>query len=799
MSTTPIIGLTTPIASTSKLPVTPPRYFHSTPSSRILPFFGLGDRDTPQQHAENFLRHLGKDNAEGVSKSYTALRQSIISPERGYRAVELDKTSLLAAEDLTQAVRLLSATAHINSDFRMLETIYHDITDIWEFEAPTSADETTYVEALVHSGRLSKAERWLERHRRERRCPSWPSRTEDWNVLLDGWTKVVSGNTERQVKPYARIKAIVHEKMAGCGRNIETWNSLLAIAFATADIHDGKQVIQEVQHILSQIRKDGLQANEQTWATILAGHAALQQWDNAEEALSHLQAGAETIDVSNARLGYSAARDGLDAALASLRDMPRSGARPDESTLYTLLRGQLLHTRHSRSTASPLSAKELRQKLLRLEDATGMIPKHGTYALAMQHAETFQDCASLHKDAQRDGVPMSAGMLRAAVLHMATPTLPEELAMVQNMYNDLFTSRLSDDRNPEGIHNVGLYADLLQLCARRESPNFAWAIQLLEDMRHNGLALLSSAHAVPAHANSAASLVASLMRTAATNHSQAFKIYSWTWPMDPDHIFTSRDWHHIIRTFADSEYPVQSDGKRSYIPASVFFAFFEDMRKSGTPPQSDVFQAVLHYYAREGRRSGARSNQEAVRQIHDVIKMDQFNAVPDIGLMNRLMYAYSKTGNLDGAFNTWRSIVVSKIRYNNVSVSIILDAYGYAGRHTYPQLRALWAKLLENTDFALNRRNLESYIEALGRLGYGKEAVDEVFRQLENSSVGQSDLKPDERTLEVLLKLVRSDDDLFRQALDKTRNGCPDLWRSIKNVASSLPSGEREPKALLTA
>jgi hypothetical protein len=300
---------------------------------------------------------------------------------------------------------------------------------------------------------------------------------------------------------------------------------------------------------------------------------------------------------------------------------------------------------------------------------------------------------------------------------------------------------------------------------------------------------------------SAASIIVDLMHSAATNHSQAFKLYSWTWPLDPDHIFTYRDWYHIIRTFADLDFPPMSDGKRSYVPPTVFFAFFEDMRKSGTAPSSDVFQAVLYYYAREGTRPTARTNQEAVRQIHDVIKMDQFSGTPDIGLMNRLMYAYSKTGNLDGAFNVWRSVLVNKIPYNNVSISIILDAYGYAGRRAYPQLSGLWVRLVERPDFALNKRNLESYIEALGRIGRSRDAVDEVFKHLSagGASAGQPELRPDERTFEVLLKIVRSDGELYRNVLDRVRSEYPDLWRSIKTVATSLPSGDRVPGPLLAA
>lgn len=809
-----------PVASTSRLPFTP-RYFHTSPQSRLF-LFGLGERDAPQQHAENFIRHLQKANPEGLVKSYAALRQSLIAPSRGREGDQVDKASLVTADQLSEAMALLSKSSHINSDFRTLATMHRDVKDLWDLSAATSEDDYSYIKGLVGSRRLRAAERWLGA-RQGSDSPEKPQlRTREWNAVLQAWLDVMSPRSGiDHSKHYQRLRRIVTEILRPGERDRTTWHTLLTLYFASgAATNAGEGVHKEVDLLVERMCED-IRAfmDTENFATIILGFRSIglgadaDRWQrNLEEARGlgspwlPMEWEAELVSLCS----NSGDLDKIMEQFARIQEQARL-ERPDEDvwqpTSETLL--LLFQNRLQQTLLSPGQAPDAawaRDMLTRLEAALHVRAGYAAYALAIEHCSpTFSDCLALYKYAQRDGIPVSSSMVKAAVRRMASRTIPEELQVVEGMYNDLMTSSLSDARDRDGIFDVSMYVELLELCARRESPNFSWAIQLLEDMRHNGLSFLNGSSVDPSigkdaaeMSTSGASIVTSLMHNAATNHSQAFKLYAWTWPMDPDHMFTYRDWYQIIRTFADLDFPHSSDGRRSYVPPSIFFAFFEDMRKSGTAPGSDIFQAVLYYYAREGTRPNARTNQEAVRQIHDVIKMDQFSGTPDIGLMNRLMYAYSKTGNLDGAFNVWRSILVNKIPYNNVSISIIFDAYGYAGRHTLPQLTGLWSKLLDRPDFMVNKRNLESYVEALGRIGHGREAANEVFKQLSAPASQQTELRPDERTCEVLLKVVRSDGGLYKEVLDRIRQTYPDMWRAVSSVASSLPQSGRDAKMLLS-
>ena len=203
------------------------------------------------------------------------------------------------------------------------------------------------------------------------------------------------------------------------------------------------------------------------------------------------------------------------------------------------------------------------------------------------------------------------------------------------------------------------------------------------------------------------------------------------------------------------------------------------MGNSEVPPDSPVYQAVLHYYAREG--GGYKSGSaEAVRLIHSLIKMNHYYD-PDIGLMNRLMYAYSKTGNLNSAIDVWRSILINKIPFNNVTISIIMDVYGYSGE--FGRAATLWEslKMQQSNEqvYEINKKNLESFIEAACRTGNVSRAIEECFKALE----WKDGALVDQDTLKLLLKFTRSDSQAFHSLRERIQKELPHYWPLVENVA----------------
>ena len=814
-----------PVPSTSRIPYSRP--LHTSAPVRLLPFFGLGSRDTVQKQAELFRTATQDRDAEGVCTAYASIRKQLLESEdnvtlRSRFARPAADQPILTYEDLFAALKFLSQTTHIHADYTTLDLLFHDLRTLWKMPYHQRKDHHFYIVGLVNAGRAVKAEQWLD----GMLASSTRPRSADWNVYLKGLLHLpaVVNPTSTQARGggYSKMKAVVLEKMDSEDRDVTTWNTLLAALFKCTTFQDASsKMAKEAKWLRSRLRQDGVQEDLVTLSTLLNGFSDLLQWDLAQEARAELTAHGE-LDVHawNSLAKHDILSHSLDKGLATITTMKEAGVSPNKITLETVLKaaaeGQLLD-----------SVDATRALIGQLEQITGTVIDHQGYTALLENASTFEEAAELYGDAQRDGVSSSSKMLRALIrLFPDTGSSAADIDTIKAAYSDLIASKLSQEgRSPLGIFNADLYADLLLFCAHPDVRDFRWAIQLLEEVRNNGLSFFNSdftnvqptthinLRTLPARIP-ASYIVTSLMKGATTNHSQAFKIYSWMWAIDPERIFSRSDWYDMISTFSTLEFPPLEEGKRSYVPQKVFFAFFEDMRSVGVPPYSGVYQAVLRYYAREGRVPSARANQEAVRQIHDLIKMDQHTATPDIGLMNRLMFAYAKTGNIDGTFNVWRSVLVNRIAPNNTSISIVLDAYGFAGPRAHDALVELWQRMDMRAAPRLNAKNLDSYLEALGRMGKQADVAGVLFYYLEKQAepdfyaLKQQDpdgfqpqnyptrkkghgIEVGPHTVEVALKFIRSDGDLYHRTCQRLEAEYPQLWEQTRQVASSLPAAAR--------
>lgn len=630
---------------------------------------------------------------------------------------------------------------------------------------------------------------------------------------------------------------------ATASRDIVSWNTLLSALFETLpyDVFEDPShtVSTEARWIRSAMEKDGISPDQVTYSTLLLGYAELGDWAEARKVEAGMTGMAGDLDLHswNSILRYrgllesdaQARREAVQATIAAMR---QAGKQPDKITLETVFALE-----SDTSAGDPVSLEEARNLLAFAETSTGVLLGHQVYTLALKRVSTFSDALALYHDAQRDGVPCTSALLKALVAHSLSAPASHHAALVKSAYSDLLNSKYSSSatgrRSKLGLHDLSMYSLLLQWCSQERIRELDWGIILLEDLRYQGLAFensertlrragkwqkkrsLASSDAIDASSIRvlpASEVVCSLMRIA-KDHSQAFKAYSWMWAIDQENIFTYSDFADIIRTFAALDFAPSasntfsftsstpadpsasvlapaSNGKGSYCPAPIFFAFFDDMRKCHLPPRSDVYQSVLHYYSYLGVRDAPsiKAVQDSVRQTHDLIKMDQY-IDPDIGLMNRLMFAYSRVQNVSGAFGVWRNILVNRMPFNNVSVSIVLDMYGYSGKTKGPQgIQDLWTGL-KRRGFALNRKNLEAYIEGLGRLGL-QSVADEAFWK-ESQELA---LQPEAQTLQILLKATRGDGNVYHPLVKRLQAEMPELYELAMSgsdrLAQSVATGD---------
>lgn len=742
-----------------------------------------------------FLEALETEDAEKVGQAYMSLRAILLSDS------SLDPSAYITSQDVSNAMRLLSQTSYINDDFSVLRKMYQDLPSLWHVDELSDADHSSYFQALMSSGRWALA-RHLLAGKGSGSIARWKPSSDIYNTYLRAYSQS-KGRSFQATRKWA-LTEIPADK-----RDLQTYTILLeAFSLSMPNKKDMKELVQWIQQQCTELKLDNSQ-QERLKAAVLAAYITLRDMDAAQQTYEELvpKGKANEAELSEQVIIALVRYDVISGDLQSARRRCQVATQERQAIRRELTKQLFEDLARARGDACVWSLEDLRSHLNQVESATGLLPDFPAYEHAMRLAVSFENALAMARDAHRDGISLSSGMLRAAVSKVPTGQASvEHTEALKVLYSDLASSKLSDSRSQDGIHNSALYITLLQYCARRDVADLDWATSLMDDIKAHGLAILSSDRAASASdwqssgadatvptnivaTTSAASIVIALMKNAAQDHSQAFKAYSWMWAIDQDNIFSKQDWYDILRTYTELRFKDENGGaKLSYVPSSIFFAFFEDMRKVGIPPDSPIYQVVLQYYAEEGGAS-PKSSADAVRVIHSLIKMDHYYD-PDIGLMNRLMYAYSKTGDTEAAVGVWRSILINRIPFNNVSISIILDTYGYLGR--YDKVVKLW-EALEARGFpqqlhSVNKKNFESFIEALCRTGRVDEAVQKTLDALK-----APESVVDEDTITILLKFARSKPQTFHRLRDQIAKEHSKFWPMVKDVG--VPKAVIGPKS----
>jgi len=185
------------------------------------------------------------------------------------------------------------------------------------------------------------------------------------------------------------------------------------------------------------------------------------------------------------------------------------------------------------------------------------------------------------------------------------------------------------------------------------------------------------------------------------------------------------------------------------------------MREAGHPASCRVYTILLHRYAALASKRPPTSTGpdypalkpkakvlDHVRRTHTAIKLDAA-VTPDAALLNALMNAYSYSGAYLDALEVWDELsnAVYATSFDHISVTIALDACGFGGLSR--QADEIWA-LVRESGFKLNKKNWDTRVENLARVGNFDDALHTVFEEMAEGGPGVS--KPDLDTAQILLK-----------------------------------------------
>ena len=205
-----------------------------------------------------------------------------------------------------------------------------------------------------------------------------------------------------------------------------------------------------------------------------------------------------------------------------------------------------------------------------------------------------------------------------------------------------------------------------------------------------------------------------------------------------------------------------------------YFSIVNDMRLQKVPITPKVYTIILHQIGMMARN--LRNDYQVlerlvatIRRVHDFLTLDA-SISPDAALWNQLMSTYARLGCFGDACRVWEMMYLTG-RYDQISVSIILDACAYAGDlRTAHSVR----KKLSKAGFVFDLRNWNTWVECLCRLGKLEDAVHVVC-----SEMGDDGMKPNVESVRIIVKFARRAA-RSEELLSRLQNLLPaDLWQRL--------------------
>ena len=204
-----------------------------------------------------------------------------------------------------------------------------------------------------------------------------------------------------------------------------------------------------------------------------------------------------------------------------------------------------------------------------------------------------------------------------------------------------------------------------------------------------------------------------------------------------------------------------------------YFSIVNDMRLQKVPITPKVYTIILYQIG--GMARNIRDHQvlerlvATIRRVHDFLTLDA-SVSPDAVLWNQLMSTYARLGCFADACRVWEMMYLTG-RYDQISVSIILDACAYAG-----DLRSAYSvrKKLSRAGFIFDLRNWNTWVECLCRLGRLEDALHVVC-----SEIGNDGMKPNVESVRIIVKFARRAG-RSKELLSRLQNLLPaDLWKQL--------------------
>ncbi|KAF4623324.1 hypothetical protein D9613_002227 [Agrocybe pediades] len=314
--------------------------------------------------------------------------------------------------------------------------------------------------------------------------------------------------------------------------------------------------------------------------------------------------------------------------------------------------------------------------------------------------------------------------------------------------------------------DAGTYKSVLQaLSVSRNYAKYGPVMQsLLEEIRSRKVSIEPSILAEY-------SIILEMRRKG--NFSDAIEVYR-----EYRNELSERSFFNILREYCR----ISFSGDLEVPLITQFFSIVNDMRLQRIPITTQVYGIILHHIGYLATKVGKMDPQSprtsamydrlvsTVRRVHDFLTLDA-SISPDTFLWNQLMDAYQRLGCFGDACRLWDMMYLTN-RFDQISVTIILDACGYA-KHTVKAATIL--RKLERKGFKIDLRNWNTWVECLCRARKFREAVDVVCIEMPKNNVD-----PNIESIRILEKFAKRNN-ISGEYLRRIERTLPTLWKKLPN------------------